>query len=286
MRKQLVSILSDLITIPSPYPPGTSVEICAYAAKRLKKAGYKVEITAKTRGVDNVVARMKGKGRGPVIAFNAHVDTVGVGERANWKSDPFKALVKAGLVHGLGAGNCKGSMAVQLWLAEEIARRGGPASGELLFTFVADEENLGPDGMEFLRKSGKVRPDALILGAQTENNLIVAEREAAIERLVAEKTRPCAASLQKIGAMPPTDFDPKVIDLVRAKADALALSNMDMPSGAGHDAMHIATLCPAGMIFVPCEHGISHNEIENATPADLAAGARVLVEVLVALANR
>jgi len=84
--------------------------------------------------------------------------------------------VKGGLVYGLGAGNCKGSMAVQLWLAEEIARRGGPATGELIFTFVADEENLGPDGMEFLRKSGRVRPDVLILGAQTENNLIVAER--------------------------------------------------------------------------------------------------------------
>jgi acetylornithine deacetylase/succinyl-diaminopimelate desuccinylase family protein len=172
----LVAILSDLIALPSPYPPGTSVEICAYAARRLKKAGYKVEIAARTKGVDNVVARMKGKGRGPTVAFNAHVDTVGVGERANWKSDPFKALVKGGLVHGLGAGNCKGSMAVQLWLAEEIARRGGPPRGELLFTFVADEENLGPDGMEFLRKSGKVRPDVLILGAQTENNLIVAER--------------------------------------------------------------------------------------------------------------
>jgi len=176
IESDLVAILSDLIALPSPYPPGTSVEICAYAAKRLKKAGYKVETAARTKGVDNVVARMKGKGRGPTVAFNAHVDTVGVGERANWKSDPFKALVKGGLVHGLGAGNCKGSMAVQLWLAEEIARRGGPAKGELLFTFVADEENLGPDGMEFLRKSGKVRPDALILGAQTENNLIVAER--------------------------------------------------------------------------------------------------------------
>ena len=172
----LVAILSDLIALPSPYPPGTSVEICGYAAKLLRKAGYKVEIATKTKGVDNVVARLKGKGRGPAIAFNAHVDTVGVGERANWKSDPYKALVKGGLVYGLGAGNCKGSMAVQIWLAEEIARRGGPARGELIFTFVADEENLGPDGMEFLRKSGKVWPDALILGAQTENNLIVAER--------------------------------------------------------------------------------------------------------------
>jgi acetylornithine deacetylase/succinyl-diaminopimelate desuccinylase family protein len=172
----LVSILSDLIALPSPYPPGTSVEICAYAAKRLRKAGYKVEIATKAKGVDNVVARRKSKRKGPVVAFNAHVDTVGIGERANWKSDPYKALVKGGLVYGLGAGNCKGSMAVQLWLAEEIARRGGPAKGELIFTFVADEENLGPNGMEFLRKSGKVRPDALILGAQTENNLIVAER--------------------------------------------------------------------------------------------------------------
>lgn len=176
MQSELVAILTDLIALPSPYPPGTSVEICAYAAKRLKKAGYKVETVAKTKGVDNVVARMKGKSKGPVIAFNAHVDTVGVGERANWKSDPYKALVKGGLVYGLGAGNCKGSMAVQIWLAEEIARRGGPAKGELIFTFVADEENLGPDGMEYLRKTGKVRPDALILGAQTENNLIVAER--------------------------------------------------------------------------------------------------------------
>jgi len=176
MQSELVAILSDLIAIPSPYPPGTSVEICAHAGKRLKKAGYKVEVATKAKGVDNVVARLKGKAKGPAIAFNAHVDTVGVGERANWKSDPYKALVKGGLVYGLGAGNCKGSMAVQLWLAEEIARRGGPARGELIFTFVADEENLGPDGMEFLRKSGKVRPDALILGAQTENNLIVAER--------------------------------------------------------------------------------------------------------------
>lgn len=67
-------------------------------------------------------------------------------------------------------------MAVQLWLAEEIARRGGPRRGTVTFTFVADEENLGPHGMAFLRQAGHVRPDVLILGAQTENQMIVAER--------------------------------------------------------------------------------------------------------------
>ena len=83
---------------------------------------------------------------------------MGVGERANWKSDPFKALVKGGLVHGLGAGNCKGSMAVQLWLAEEIARRGGPAKGELIFTFVADEENSGPTAWSSCARAARCGP--------------------------------------------------------------------------------------------------------------------------------
>jgi len=118
------------------------------------------------------------------------------------------------------------------------------------------------------------------------DDTVLVEREAAIERLLAEKTKPCTASLQKVTNVPPTNFDPAVIDLVRAKATGLGLTNMDMPSGAGHDAMHVAKLCPTGMIFVPCERGISHNEIENATPSDLAAGTRVLVEVLEALANR
>jgi N-carbamoyl-L-amino-acid hydrolase len=104
--------------------------------------------------------------------------------------------------------------------------------------------------------------------------------------IAAARATPCTARIERVTAVPPTEFDPHVIHLVRAKAEALALPNMDMPSGAGHDAMHIAKLCPAGMIFVPCERGISHNESENATPADLAAGARVLVEVLVELANR
>ena len=118
------------------------------------------------------------------------------------------------------------------------------------------------------------------------NDAVLKEREQVIEKLVIEKTKPCGASLERVTNVPPTNFDKGVIDLVRDVANGLKLTNMDMPSGAGHDAMHIATLCPAGMIFVPCERGISHNEIENASPSDLAAGTRVLVEVLERLANR
>ena len=109
--------------------------------------------------------------------------------------------------------------------------------------------------------------------------------EKTLRDIVATRAAPCPAAITRVTAVAPTAFDLTVIDLVRAKANELKLSNMDMPSGAGHDAMHIAKLCPSGMIFVPCERGISHNESENARPSDLTDGTRVLVEVLEALAN-
>jgi N-carbamoyl-L-amino-acid hydrolase len=118
------------------------------------------------------------------------------------------------------------------------------------------------------------------------DNDVLAGYEARLYDIVKAKAAPCPAGIERVTNVPPTIFDTGVVDLVRDAAKGLKLSNMDMPSGAGHDAMHIATLCPAGMIFVPCERGISHNEIENASPSDLAAGTKVLVEVLERLANR
>ncbi|MCY1280642.1 N-carbamoyl-L-amino-acid hydrolase [compost metagenome] len=77
-------------------------------------------------------------------------------------------------------------------------------------------------------------------------------------------------------------FDRGCVDAVRDSANALGLAHMDIVSGAGHDAIFLAELGPAGMIFVPCEGGISHNEIENAAPEDLAAGCAVLLRAMLA----
>ncbi|HDS1817953.1 Zn-dependent hydrolase [Pseudomonas putida] len=77
-------------------------------------------------------------------------------------------------------------------------------------------------------------------------------------------------------------FDKGCVDAVRDSASNLSLPHMDIVSGAGHDAIFLAELGPAGMIFVPCENGISHNEIENATPEDLAAGCAVLLRAMLA----
>jgi beta-ureidopropionase / N-carbamoyl-L-amino-acid hydrolase len=65
----------------------------------------------------------------------------------------------------------------------------------------------------------------------------------------------------------------------------LGFQSMDIISGAGHDSCYISRVAPTGMVFVPCENGISHNEIENATKEDLAAGCDVLLRAIVTHAN-
>ena len=58
-----------------------------------------------------------------------------------------------------------------------------------------------------------------------------------------------------------------------------------MPSGAGHDAMQMAKITPAGMIFIPSQRGISHNPLEWTDPDDIGLGAQLLMETMIRVAN-
>jgi len=79
---------------------------------------------------------------------------------------------------------------------------------------------------------------------------------------------------------PPTPFDKRLVDGVRARAAMFGYPAMEIVSGAGHDAVYMARVAPTAMIFVPCVDGISHNEVEDAKPADLAAGCNVLLHAI------
>ncbi|WP_155687449.1 Zn-dependent hydrolase [Burkholderia cepacia] len=83
----------------------------------------------------------------------------------------------------------------------------------------------------------------------------------------------------------PTPFDPSLVEMVRRGARDRGLPMIDIVTGAGHDAVHMAMVHPTAMIFVPCKDGISHNEIEDARLEDLEAGANVLLDAMVARAN-
>lgn len=83
-----------------------------------------------------------------------------------------------------------------------------------------------------------------------------------------------------------TPFEGAVPDAIETAARERGYSYKHMPSGAGHDARHVAEICPSGMVFVPCERGLSHNERENATPEDIARGAQVVADTLLILDER
>jgi beta-ureidopropionase / N-carbamoyl-L-amino-acid hydrolase len=83
-----------------------------------------------------------------------------------------------------------------------------------------------------------------------------------------------------VSAYPAQPFHADCVDAVARAADKLGYSNMRVVSGAGHDAVYMARLAPAGMIFIPCKDGISHNEIEDAQPEHITAGCNVLFHAM------
>ena len=118
-----------------------------------------------------------------------------------------------------------------------------------------------------------------------EQELQQAERLMAtsIERIAVSEG--VAISTRSMARFEPVIFDLPVVDLVEATARRLGHSTKRLPSGAGHDAQMLARVCPTGMVFVPSHRGLSHNPAEYTAPSDLAAGADVLLQVMIDLAG-
>lgn len=95
----------------------------------------------------------------------------------------------------------------------------------------------------------------------------------------------CAVAVKELSTAMSLEFPEAMRERIRAAARELGVTHQDILSAAGHDARYLHEVCPSAMMFIPCHQGITHNEAEAITSADAAAGARVLAEVLLALAN-
>jgi succinyl-diaminopimelate desuccinylase len=129
----LVETLATLVAIPSPNPPGVTREICAYIAERLAPLGYAMSIASEEPGCDNLIASL-GAGA-PHLVFNVHLDTVGVGDRQGWSSEPMSLTRDGDSLFGLGACNAKGCAAVHIasprpslrWAGRGVERSASPS---------------------------------------------------------------------------------------------------------------------------------------------------------------
>ena len=111
---------------------------------------------------------------------------------------------------------------------------------------------------------------------------MVAEIEGAL-RGIAER-RGVTLSIDPFMDSPATVMDPGLATILEEAAKALGVPAMRLASGAGHDAVAMATLCPVAMLFVRCKGGISHNPAESIAEADADVAVRVLIEAVRRLA--
>jgi hydantoinase/carbamoylase family amidase len=102
--------------------------------------------------------------------------------------------------------------------------------------------------------------------------------EAFAERTASEAG--LTASYRQRQTLPVTPMDERIVDALEAAAKATGEAYMLMPSGAAHDTMSVAAHVPTAMVFVPCVDGISHSPVEDASPADAALGAEIILNAI------
>jgi len=174
IQKELLDLLRQIIEIDTCYPPGSSKNFGKFVSSYLKNSGLQIRSYGVDKEKINICASNY-QGTKKSIVFNSHIDTVRP-ILSEWKSNPFDLKIEKNYSYGLGAVNCKGSAAVHLYLAKNFKRLFPNIKENIDFTFVTDEENLGPDGTKYLKKLKVIKPHTLILGAPTNNNFVIEER--------------------------------------------------------------------------------------------------------------
>jgi len=166
--ERVVAFARDLIRIPS--PPGGEGDVADRVRAELEALRFD---DVWIDDVGNVIGRVRGRGAAPPVMLSSHLDVVDVGDPAEWEHPPFAGEIADGFLHGRGAMDIKGPLAVQTYAAAHfVAER--PA-GDVIVAHTVLEER-GGWGMEHLIASGEVRPAAVILGEATGCDLCIGHR--------------------------------------------------------------------------------------------------------------
>ncbi|MCE6962237.1 Zn-dependent hydrolase [Cereibacter sphaeroides] len=188
------------------------------------------------------------------------------GREAHTGSTPMTMRVNAGL-----------AMARIFEMVQEVAMAAQPGAvgGVGQVTFSPNSRNVLPGTVVFtvdIRSPDQAKLD----GMRAE----IEKRAAAI---CADLGVGC--SVEPVGHFDPVTFAPELVQTVRAAAEKLGLSHMNLISGAGHDACWAARVAPATMVMCPCVGGLSHNEAEEISPEWAAAGTDVLFHAVLETAG-
>lgn len=179
MTLEPVTLLQDLIRIPSPNPPGDTQAVAARIADVMRAAGCDVCMPApesKPEAV-NVIATV-GQGD-PVIMLHAHIDTVPIAadEAAKWSVDPYGAAIKDGRIYGKGSVDDKAPLAAMMVALSHAAEHRDQLRGTLVLVAAAEEETGGQLGTRWLADNDHLPlSDFIVVGEQTHNRVATAHK--------------------------------------------------------------------------------------------------------------
>jgi len=157
----------DLIRIPS--LPGHEAEVAARVRAELERLGFE---DVSVDGVGNVIGVIRGTADGPRVMLSSHLDIVAPGDAEGWEHPPFSGAVAGGFLHGRGAMDIKGPLAIQTHAAAALK---GRARGDVVVAHTVLEER-GGLGMQHLLASRTVEPDAVIIGEATHGDICIGHR--------------------------------------------------------------------------------------------------------------
>ncbi len=147
-RENMVKLLRELVNIKSPFFEESEIidylrgRLSCYNRLQTEIHHYEEKTITGFKG-ENLIVRLTGKGGGPKMLINGHVDTVPLCD--GWSVDPYAGIEKDGRLYGLGSLDMKAGVTASVFVLEAIVEAGLDLKGDVLFTAVSDEE--GPYGL-------------------------------------------------------------------------------------------------------------------------------------------
>ncbi len=198
-RSRLISLVQDLVKIPSVNPPGKEEGVAAYLHHLLSEWGFQTRLVDKpfpTR--PQVLAILPGSGGRPPLFLNGHMDVVPAGDPKYWNFPPFSGTVRDGRIYGRGSCDMKGGIAVAIETARVLQLSGKRLKGDLVLAFAVGEETGEPGTKILLKESGYTNGFGIVL-EPTGFKLGVAEKGLAWFRItLTGKPAHCSVSEQGI----------------------------------------------------------------------------------------
>jgi putative selenium metabolism hydrolase len=169
-------------------------QVAALVAQEMREMGFEA---VRIDRMGNCLGRV-GSGEGPVLLYDAHMDTVDVGSPELWEREPFGGQIEGGVLYGRGACDMKGALAAMLYAGKALVDAQAALKGTLYLACVVQEEPCEGLAIGHVIEEGDVRPAWVVIGEATNLHIALGQR-GRVEIGITVRGRACHASRPERG---------------------------------------------------------------------------------------